>query len=371
MTADLGRRPLDGSEGTNRRIDRDGAVEDYNTWASPSLRYCPDVLRPEPLVSVIVPVWEKVDTVAATLRSVAEQTHPQIEVIIVDDASTDGSLAVVQDWMHDAARPCTLIRNTVNLGLNRSLNRGLAAASGEFIICLDADDTLLPHMVGSHVRLLTEHPDLVLVHGDGRRVDPHGRVLVDSIVMEHRTDPPPTGMIFSDLLVDSRFVHFSTVMMRRSAIDAVGGFDEALAYQDFDMLLRLARIGPIKHSGSQDAEVLSAPDSMSRTIGAALPLSMLRIFAKWRHDPGIPEEQLRTMAAACVLEAAGRQENMTLRSAVGALRTATSIYPDRRMHTEASVLLVRSGLGRSLRRVRTRRNRASHLRPEPIPSDRL
>ncbi len=305
-----------------------------------------------PLVSVVVPVWGKVATVAATLQSVADQTHPMIELIVIDDASTDGSLEVVEEWIRTTTRPCTLIRNHENLGLNRSLNRGMQRATGEFIVCLDADDSLLPHMVESHARLLRESTDLVLVHGDGRRVDQHGTILVESIVMEHRSSPAPSGMIFTELLVDPRFIHFSTVMMRRSAIDAVGLFDEDLAYQDFDMLLRLARIGPIQNSDSVDTEVLSSPNSMTHTIGAALPLSMLKVFAKWRHDPGIPATQLRTKAAACVLEIAGRQETLTLRSSIRALRTAASIYPDPRMLVEACVLLARSAAGRALHRGR-------------------
>jgi hypothetical protein len=138
--------------------------------------------------------------------------------------------------------------------------------------------------------------------------------------------------------------------MRRSAIDTVGFFDEELAYQDFDMLLRLARIGPIRNSGSIDTEVLVLPDSMTRTIGEALPLSMLRVFAKWRKDPGIPAAQLRMKAAACVLEVAGRQDAMTLRSSIRALRSAASIFPDPRMLVEACVLLARSALGRALHR---------------------
>jgi hypothetical protein len=309
-------------------------------------------MKADPPVSVVVPVWGKVGTVAATLQSVADQTYPRIELIIIDDASTDGSLAVIEEWMRTTTMPCTLIRNHENLGLNRSLNRGMRQAKGEFIVCLDADDLLLPHMVESHVRLLLESDDLVLVHGDGRRLDQDGAVLVESIIMEHRSSPAPTGMIFTDLLVDPRFIHFSTVTMRRSAMDTVGPFDEELAYQDFDMLLRLARIGPIRNSGSIDTEVLVLPDSMSGTIGEALPLSMLRVFAKWRKDPGIPATQLRMKAAACVLEVAGRQDAMTLRSSIRALRSAASIFPDPRMLVEACVLLTRSALGRALHRGR-------------------
>jgi len=140
--------------------------------------------------------------------------------------------------MRTTTQPCTLVRNNANLGLNRSLNRGMERAIGEFVVCLDADDSLLPHMVESHVRLLLESDDLVLVHGDGRRLDQDGAVLVESIIMEHRSTPAPTGMIFTDVLIDPRFIHFSTVTMRRSAMDTVGPFDEELAYQDFDMLLR-------------------------------------------------------------------------------------------------------------------------------------
>jgi hypothetical protein len=309
-------------------------------------------MRADPLVSVIVPVWGKVGTVAATLQSVADQSHPRIELIIIDDASTDGSLAVVEEWMGTTTQPCTLIRNHENLGLNRSLNRGMRRATGEFVVCLDADDSLLPHMVDSHVRLLLESDDLVLVHGDGRRLDQNGAVLVESIIMEHRSTPAPTGMIFTDVLIDPRFIHFSTVTVRRSAIDTVGFFDEELAYQDFDMVLRLARIGPIRNSGSIDAEVLVLPDSRTRTMGEALPLSMLRVFAKWRKDPGIPAAQLRMKAAACVLEVAGRQDAMTLRSSIRALRFAASIFPDPRMLVEACVLLARSALGRAMHRGR-------------------
>lgn len=93
----------------------------------------------QPLISVIVPIYNKAEYLRACLESIAGQTHSRLEIICIDDASTDESLAIARNFERNDAR-VTLVRNAENIGPGRSRNLGLAVANGEFVMFVDADD---------------------------------------------------------------------------------------------------------------------------------------------------------------------------------------------------------------------------------------
>lgn len=321
-----------------------------------------------PLVSVVVPVWNKRHVVSETLASVESQSHRPIELIVIDDASTDGSEAVVDRWIEESTIPVRSIRNERNLGLNRSLNVGLARCTGEFVVCLDADDRMLPHMIENHVDVLLDAPEASFVYGDARRVDLQGGIVSPSVVAETRPSHALHGDVFAELLRDPRCIHVSAVTIRRSSLEEIGPFDPDLAFQDYDMWLRLARRRSVAFSGSLDAVVLVDPDSMQHTIGTKGTVTVLKVLDKWRHDPAVDRQTLSTIATGCVLALAGGQEGMSFRSSIRALRISLTHFPDPRLVLSGSRLLLRSAIGRRLHGRKIRSGSAPDPLVRPAPS---
>jgi glycosyltransferase involved in cell wall biosynthesis len=120
-------------------------------------------------VSVVIPCYNAGKWLEQTLDSVHAQTHPQLQVIVVDDGSVDDSPAILERWAR--SRPLTVIRQE-NRGQTAALNRGLAAADGDFIQYLDADDLLHPEKIAHQVaRLSSEPDDCIATAAWGRFVD--------------------------------------------------------------------------------------------------------------------------------------------------------------------------------------------------------
>jgi len=189
-------------------------------------------------VSVIVPVFNCRDYLAGCIESALSQTHQPIEIIAVDDGSTDGSADILASYK---------LRITVitqaNAGPSAARNNGVAHSSGEYLAFLDGDDLWDPRKIEAQLAILKAHPKAVAVYCDHRSIDAEDRVLGYTGALEHSR---ASGSILEDLIYGQLIKSPSLVMVRREAFDAVGGFDTFLRYsEDYDLWLRLAARGPI------------------------------------------------------------------------------------------------------------------------------
>lgn len=188
-----------------------------------------------PRISVVIPCYNREGTIARALASVFSQDSAADEVIVVDDASTDNSRIVA------SAYPIKLLVNSTNMGAGASRNRGIAAASGGLIACLDSDDWWLDDHLRTMRALHARFPTAVAMASGVRRQGPRmpaarvspGRIptlqLVDAFEQSFAACPMP---------------HQSTVL-RKDAVRAIGGYTEDLRHaDDFDLYLRLSRVGP-------------------------------------------------------------------------------------------------------------------------------
>lgn len=198
-----------------------------------------------PSVTVVIPTYNAQAFIEETLRSVLDQRGASLEVIVVDDGSTDGTCAIVEG-MDSRIR---LVRQTRG-GVCVARNRGLAEARAPFICFLDHDDVWHPDKTQAQLRAFDEHPDAVLVHTDYVmwRQGPDARFAPAASLLDAQPDtaldPDNSGWAYHHLLVDS-FILTSTAMLRTEAVREVGGFDPALPYsEDWDLWLRLSRLKP-------------------------------------------------------------------------------------------------------------------------------
>lgn len=197
----------------------------------------------KPVVSVICISYNHENYISAALESVANQTYTSIELIVVDNNSTDRTLERIQDFVR--RNPATkLILNSSNLGVCRAFNQGLALASGRYVIDLSADDVLHPERVARQVAAFERLPDdYAVVFSNAAFINQRNELTgYHYPITERKTAAVsvPSGWVFRDVLA-SYFVCTPTMMMRKDVLDHLGGYDESLAYEDFDFWVRTAR----------------------------------------------------------------------------------------------------------------------------------
>jgi len=188
-----------------------------------------------PLVSVICICYNHARFVGEALQSVLDQTYAPIELIVMDDGSTDGSREVIADFV--GRNPAiTFLPSVTNRGNCRTFNEGLRSSTGVYVIDLSADDRLLPDRVRRGVSLMESKPECGVQFSDAELIDEEGTIVgLHSKRFPHATIPQ--GWIFRDIL-SRYFINSPTMMIRKSLLDSLGGYDEALAYEDFDFWVR-------------------------------------------------------------------------------------------------------------------------------------
>lgn len=222
------------------------------------------------LLSVVIPAWNRGYVLSRCIRSVLGQSYRPVEVIVVDDGSTDDTTAVVMGF-GDRVR----LISQPNAGVCAARNAGLRVAQGEFVALLDSDDLWLPWKAEAQVAMLRRFPELGMVWTDMDAIGDDGSVLHRAYLRtfygldpgeierdlslagplgaicagappEARDAPCYRGDLFARMLLGNH-VHTSTVMLRRDRLRAVGGFDPALAPagEDYEFHLRTCWHGPV------------------------------------------------------------------------------------------------------------------------------
>ncbi|RSK44535.1 glycosyltransferase [Hymenobacter perfusus] len=197
----------------------------------------------QPLVTIVALCYNHARFLETALDSILAQTYPHLEVFLVDDASTDGSADILRRYA--AAHPGWHLRLLpANVGNCRAFNSALREARGEFIIDFATDDVLLPERVQQQVSAFAAAgPRCGMVYSDAELIDEAGR-----FVRRHfRRDAqgqlhprPASGAVFAEVLA-RYFISTPTMLMRRSTLAQLGGYDETLAYEDFDFWVRASR----------------------------------------------------------------------------------------------------------------------------------
>jgi glycosyltransferase involved in cell wall biosynthesis len=199
----------------------------------------PDSARPT--VSVIIPSYNCEKYIAQTLKGVIEQTFTDWELIVVDDASTDRTVALCQ-----GVDPRIRVITQPNAGVCAARNRGFRASTGDFICFLDHDDYWLPEKLSRQLAWMTRRPEFGVVYSnclywhrvDGEFPDPPS---IAPASINDVLDERFTGWVYHQFMIDSCALT-SSALIRREALERFGLFDESLAYsEDWDLFLRLSR----------------------------------------------------------------------------------------------------------------------------------
>lgn len=197
-------------------------------------------------VAVICLCYNHEKFVEEAIRSVLAQTYPT-ELIVVDDASTDKSVEKIAGFLkrHPEISVKTLFFEK-NLGNCKAFNSALTLTDADFIIDLAADDILLPERVEEGVKNMNEKPEVAINFTNANYIDENGRFIKSHYHVNDKgqsTAMVPEDDLFSKIL-ERYFICPPTMMYRASCLKEIGGYDEELAYEDFDIMLRLARNYP-------------------------------------------------------------------------------------------------------------------------------
>lgn len=251
-----------------------------------------------PLVSVIIPTYNRAALVPEAVASVLAQTYRDFELLVVDDGSTDGT----QETLAAYGGEIQVLRRPNRRGVSAARNRGISAAKGEWLAFLDSDDLWLPEKLARQLAFMAAHPRLLL-----------GQTEETWVRRGLRVNPPRThckegGRIFLRSL-ERCLVSPSAVVLHRSLIEAHGGFDESLpAAEDYDLWLRL--------SWRYEVGLLPEPliikrgghgDQLSRQWG--LDRYRIQSLLKLMAEPDLPspcrDAARRTLARKCAIYAQG------------------------------------------------------------------
>jgi glycosyltransferase involved in cell wall biosynthesis len=203
--------------------------------AGAAVRDAPSPARPR--VSIIVPTNNRANFLGEAVASAFGQDYQHIEVIVIDDGSTDETKDVLATF-RDQRLVCV---HQENARRSRALNRAISMARGEYITFLNSDDYYLPSKVGTQVAFLDTHPEFGVAYMSGFCVDDDRRVI------NYTYRGPPTGKIYAHVAFpQARTITLPDVMVRREILDQVGGFDEVMHhFEDSDVLRRISKLTPI------------------------------------------------------------------------------------------------------------------------------
>ncbi len=289
----------------------------------------------EPLVSVLVASFNHERFIEQALDSVVSQSHRNLELIVVDDCSTDGSVDRIRRWIERTGQPTVLIDNEKNQGICAVLNQLFARSSGQFCVLLDSDDWMEPNRIEHHIKhfeLLDSN--VALVFGDASVRHEDGRPVGESFLGQTLGDEAiPNGEAMFDRLLAGNFIPTSAVTVRRSAIIDVGGYDESLAFDDYDMWLRLSHRFKFSYCEGVVANYRVVSSSMvhSTTWKPLMDRSMIAILQQWAAVDDVRAVPSRRLAVADHLRWAARAiAPFDASCAHGALRTAGELVPSLR-----------------------------------------
>ncbi len=176
------------------------------------------------LVSIIIPAYNAEKYVKAAIDSVLHQTYPNIEVVVVDDGSTDSTKAIIEELACGDNR--VRVFSQKNVGQSAARNAGIGQARGEYVAFLDADDLFLPEKIERQVRYLEAHPDCGISYCKIYHFFDENPPELYYFPVLH-----PSGNIFADLL-RGNFINPLTVVVRRSVLDEFGAFENTFRRVD-------------------------------------------------------------------------------------------------------------------------------------------
>ena len=224
----------------------------------------------------MTPSYNQAKYIEQTLRSVLEQDYPRVEYLVVDGQSTDSSVELIKKYADTLAWWVS----EKDSGQSEAINKGLARTKGEIIAWLNSDDYYLPGTLSSVVKVFEDNPDVLMVYGDMRAVDEHGRTLN---TLKYKQ------LSLQDLLC-FQIIGQPSVFFRREAYEKAGGLDTTFHFLlDHHLWIRIAQAGKILHVPQIWSVARYHAAAKNRAKAAEFGQEAFRILAWAKNQAGLAE----------------------------------------------------------------------------------
>ncbi len=192
----------------------------------------------KPLVSIVIACYNHEDFVQASIQSVIDQTYENIELIVIDDGSKDGSVAKIESLIDHCQQRFTRFefRSRPNKGLSATLNEALEWCQGEYFSAFASDDIMLKDKTTKQVEILNNRTDVVGVFGAVQIINAQGGLL-------NEIRQPDQVFAFEDYIHADKVLPAPTQMLRMSALKVTGGYVEGMLLEDWYIYLKLLQNG--------------------------------------------------------------------------------------------------------------------------------
>jgi glycosyltransferase involved in cell wall biosynthesis len=241
--------------------------------------------RCTPLVSIILSYYNEIRFIAEAVESAKSQTYKNIEVIVVDDGSTE--LA----HQHLLTIPDIRIVRQTNGGASSARNRGLSESRGDYVIFLDHDDRLMANAVTSHLEALKRKPNAGLTFAALREIDERGNITAPSYLCAPRRN-------YFHAFLETNLIHCpASAMVSRYALDRIGGFDTSVdPGDDHDLYIRIAHEFPVLRHSALVAEYRIHGSAVSQD-GRKMYAAAERVFNKVKTTIPLTSREQKLLSA--------------------------------------------------------------------------
>lgn len=259
-----------------------------------------------PLVTVIIASYNHARYIEASITSVINQTYKNIELLVVDDGSKDESPAVLKRLQEQHGFD---LRFQANQGLARTLNDAIARAKGDLIVPFGSDDIMLPHRIATQVEYMNGKPEVGICSANIETIDQNGNVM--GAREQRNRNLPFRRLDFDDLFLDRKPGPMAaTLMLRREALEKVGGFNADIRLEDVYIELSIARAGYfIDVLGEVLAQYRDHPTNTFKN-GRFMVDNVLRTFAVFSDHPQYEQVCMR-FRNSMVLKYANRDKALS------------------------------------------------------------
>lgn len=213
----------------------------------------------KPLISVIIPAYNCARYLDGAIQSVINQSFKDIEIIVIDDGSTDNTADIIKPFTGHIK-----YYRQENKGAASARNHGIKLSSGKYIAFLDSDDLWEPHKLAAQLNILENQPDFPVVHTNASTIDQDGNMILKSANEKRQSH---NGMIFEEFFLKNISVILtSSAIIDRKCLETTGLFDDAFpVLQDYDFFLRLSWSHPVFFIKEPLVKYRVRPYSLTRT----------------------------------------------------------------------------------------------------------
>ena len=236
----------------------------------------------EPLVSVICITRNHERFCIESLDSVLNQTYKNIEWIILDAASTDNTVELIDNWLVENSVKAVFLKEKELKPVTVNLNKALTYAHGEYVQFLSLDDALLNDKIRNQVNLMEKNKSLGMVFSDAVVVNEKSEVICNAYCgIDDAKYESYTNTEFYKLFQDSPRIVAPTALYRKRVLDDLGRFDESITIEDWDMYLRIAKsLWEIKYQYQKHAVYRVVKGSLSRSTNIEFQINILKTYFK-------------------------------------------------------------------------------------------